>query len=196
QVLVSRIVAQPSQQRINQKRQRAGVVIVERDLQPLESFVFLTAHRVNLSNLIGQHIAAIGDQVVQCRVCRLPISTHILRDREFETAITLIGLQLSFSQCRLAVAALSSNQRLPSMGGSRRGLQLSRLPCYGVCLIQFSSEEENSSQGALRNNGKRVEFNCLATLPLGLINSPQITDQAGEHIVGSWIARRKFFRTL
>src|SRR5262249_17962095 len=113
-----------------------------------------------------------------------------------ETAITLVGFQLSFSQRRLAVAALGSNQRLPSMAGSRRGLQLRRLPCYGVCLVQFSSEEKNSSQVALRNYGKRVEFNCLATLPLGLIKSPQIDDQTGEHIVGSRIAGRKFLSTL
>jgi hypothetical protein len=38
-------------------------MIIERDLQPLESFVCLTAHGVNLSDLIGESIASMGDKI-------------------------------------------------------------------------------------------------------------------------------------
>src|SRR2546423_10309748 len=171
-------------------------MIVERDLQPFESFIFLASHGVHLSDLIGQVIPPIGSEVSQSSICRLTISDHILRNSELETAITFIGLQLRFSQGGRAVAALRSHHRLPSMTGSRGRLQLCCFACRRICLVQFSGEKENSRQVALRYNGKRIEFYRMASLPLGLIEPPQIKDRSRQQIVCSGIGGREFFRAL
>jgi hypothetical protein len=54
---------QAAQQWVDGKTQRATVVIIERDLQPFESLVGLTPHGVNLSDLIGESIASMGDKI-------------------------------------------------------------------------------------------------------------------------------------
>ena len=66
-------------------------MIVERDLQPLESFIVLATHRVNLSDLVGQIIPTVGDEIGQRRVCRCAIAAHVLIERELEV-LRLIAL--------------------------------------------------------------------------------------------------------
>ena len=56
------------------------------------------------------NVPAVGDEVGQSRVCRRSISAHVLREREFETAITFVGLQLRFTQRRFTVAALNRDR--------------------------------------------------------------------------------------
>jgi len=56
-------------------------VIVERDLQPLESFVYLASHGINLGDLKGQAISAVGDEVGQGRVCCLAVTAYVLCER-------------------------------------------------------------------------------------------------------------------
>src|SRR5206468_4931868 len=107
---------------------------------------------------------------------------HVLSERELETAITFIGLQLRFSQRGLAVAALRSDQRLPPMTRSRGRLQLCSFACRCVCLIQFSGREENSRHITLRYCGKRIEFHRMASLLFGLIEPPQIEDRSRQQI--------------
>src|SRR5215471_2493289 len=151
--LVTKIVAQTAQQRIYQQAEHPGVAIIKRDLQPLEGFVFLATYGVNLSDLIRKTLPSLGNQLGQGRVGCLTISDHILRDREFETAITFVGFQSSFRQGRLTVTALGSNEYLPSMIASTGGLQFSGLACSRVCLIQFSGIEKNARQIALGYSG-------------------------------------------
>ena len=146
--------------------------------------------------LIRQLISTVGDDVGQSSICRLTISDHILRNSELETAITFVGFQLRFSQGRRAVAALRSHHRLPSMTGSRGRLQLRRFPCRCICLVQFSGEEESSRQITLRYNRKRIEFHRMASLPLTLIDPPQIKDRSRQQIVCGGICGREFFRAL
>ena len=155
-------------------------MIIERELQPLERFVWLASHGVNLSDLIGQLISAIGNEIGQSRVCGRPIAAHVVGKRQFETAITFIRLQLRFPQRRLTIAALDRDVHLVAMIASSGRLQLCRFPCNGVCLIQFSRDEKNATQITLRCDGKRVEFHRLPGLPLGLINSPQINNHSGQ----------------
>src|SRR5262249_36766568 len=124
------------------------------------------------------------------------ISDHMLSDREFETPITFVWFQLRFTQGRRAVPSLGGDEYLPSTIGSAGRLQLGGLACNRICLIKFSGIEKNASQIGLRYNSQRVEFHPLARLTLGLVKSPKVNDQAGQHIVGGRIARRKFFRTL
>src|SRR5206468_6771436 len=121
---------------------------------------------------------------------------HVLSERELETAITFIGLQLRFSQRGLAIAALRSDQRLPPMTRSRGRLQLCRFACRRIGLIQFSGKEESSRQITLRYNGKRIEFHRMASLPLGLMEPPQIKDRSRQQIVCGGIGGREFFRAL
>jgi hypothetical protein len=146
--------------------------IVEGDLQPLESFVFLATHGVNLSDLIREPFSGLGQQIGQGRVGGLTISDHLLRDGEFETAITFVRFQLRFTQGRLAVAALGGDEYLPSMTGSTGRLQVCGPACGRICLIQFSGIEKNASQIAVRCSRQRVEFHRLPCLTLGLIDSP------------------------
>ena len=77
----------------------------------------------------------------------------MLRDCEFETPITFVGFQLRFTQGRLAVTALRSDEYLPSTIGSTGWLQLSGLACSRVCLIQFSGIKKNASKSDLRYSG-------------------------------------------
>src|SRR5882724_397877 len=102
-------------------------MIIERDLQPLESFVFLSSHRVELSDLIRQPIPPVGDEVSQSRICSLTISDHVLRNRELETAITFVRFQFRFAKRRF-ITARDSNEYLVAMSGSGRRLQLRRFP--------------------------------------------------------------------
>src|SRR5436190_23507397 len=121
---------------------------------------------------------------------------HVLSERELETAVPFIGLQLRFSQRGLAVAALRSDHRLPAMTGSRGRLQLCCFACRRICLIQFSGKKENSRQVALRYNGKRIEFYRMASLPLGFIEPPQIKDRSRQQIVCCGIGGREFYPAL
>src|SRR5207249_12105169 len=107
-------------------------------------------HRISVSDLICKPLSGLGNPGGQGGVGCLTISDHILRDRQFETAITFVGFQLSFTQGRLAVTALGSDEYLPSMIGSTGRLQLSGLACSRIRLIQFSSIKKNASQIALR----------------------------------------------
>ena len=131
-------------------------MIIERDLQPFESFVFLASHGVNLSDLIGESIPSIGDEIGQCRVCRLTITADVLRDREFETAKAVIRLQLRFAQGRLAVAALGSD-RAPAIDDCEApaGCNSAALRASRVCFIQFSGKEKNSRQIDLASTAER-----------------------------------------
>jgi hypothetical protein len=120
-------------------------VIIKRDLQPLERFVFLAAHGVNLSDLIGQPISAIGNEISQCRVCGRAIAAHVLGEGELETAIAFIGLELRFSQRRLTITALDRDEHLVAMIASSGWLQLRCFACYRVCLVQFSRDEKDAT---------------------------------------------------
>src|SRR5690242_256541 len=112
-------------------------MIFQSDLQPLKSFIFLVSQSVNLRDLISQLMPTVGDEVGQSGIRGLTISAYIMSDGKFKSAITFVRLLLSFSQCSFAVAALGSDQRLPSMSAGSCRLQLRRSMCDGVCLIHF-----------------------------------------------------------
>ena len=59
-------------------------------------------------------------------------------EREFETAVAWVRLQLGFAQRRLTVAALHGDQYLESMAGSSGRLQLRGFARSCICLIEFS----------------------------------------------------------
>src|SRR5207244_7510317 len=114
-----------------------------------------------------------GVQTCALPICRRAITAHVMSERELETAVPFIGLQLRFSQRGLAVAALRSDHRLPPMTGSRGRLQLCCFACRRICLIQFSGKKDNSRQITLRYKRMRIEFSRMASLPLSLIQPPR-----------------------
>ena len=112
-------------------------------------------------------------------------------------AKAFVRLELRFAQGCLAVAALNSDEHLPSMtGSSDDGCNSATLRPAASASSSFPAIEKDSRQVELRRNRQRVEFHRLPRLTLGLINSPQINDDSRQQIVRSGIGRRKFFRTL
>src|SRR5262249_22046846 len=149
-----------------------------------------------LSDLIRHLILVIGNEIGQSHVRCRTISAHIMREREFETAIALVWCQLSFTQSRLAVATLDCNHRLPSMSASSGRMQLCRFARNRIRFIEFSLKEKITSQSVLRWEGKRVDFHCLPSLFLGLVEFTKVNDGSSQQVIGRGIARGQFCRTL
>ena len=91
-MFVAGIVVQASQNWIDRQAKHPAVVIIERDLQPFESFVCLASHGVNLSDLIGKTVPARGYELGQSRVCCLTIAADVMGERQFECPKPVVGL--------------------------------------------------------------------------------------------------------
>ena len=72
-------------------------MIIERDLQPFESFVSLASHGVSLSDLIVQALSASGHEFGQSRVRRLAITAHVMCECELKTTKVIVWLELRFA---------------------------------------------------------------------------------------------------
>src|SRR6266567_766640 len=116
--------------------------------------------------------------------------------RELETPIAWVGLELSLPQRHLAITVLDCDQHLESMTGSSGRLQLRGSAPSCIRLVEFSADEKNASQIILWRIGKRIQIHCLTSLFLRLIEFTQIHDDAREEIVRSRICGRNFFCAL
>src|ERR1700736_1316678 len=104
----------------------------------------------------------------------------MLRERELETAIAWVGLQLRFAQRHLAVAALDCDQHLPTMTGSSAWLQLCPFTRNRVGLIEFALKPKNTGETVRRRIRARIKFHCLPSLYLSFIKFTQISDNCGQ----------------
>src|ERR1700730_4265155 len=98
----------------------------------------------------------------------------MLRERQFETVIAWVGLQLRFAQRHPAVAALDCDQHLPTMTGSSGRLQLCCFAGNRVRLIEFALKPKSTREVVLRCKRKRIQLYRLPSLFLGLIKFTQI----------------------
>src|SRR5437868_15065169 len=102
----------------------------------------------------------------------------MVREREFETAVAWIGLELSFMQRHLSIAALYRDKNLQAMTGGGRGLQFRPFARGRIRLIEFTLAKKNAGQIILRRIGKRIQLNRLTSLVLRLIEFTQINNDA------------------
>ena len=71
--------------------------------------------------MIRQQISVLGDQFGKGFVCRTALAARIVREREFETSVAFVRLEVSFAQGCLAIAAVDRLGGIEDLAATRIG---------------------------------------------------------------------------